>query len=91
MATVFNRTLLPRKRPKNELVAQLVEQRPFKAWVLGSIPSELTTHAAVPCPKIPRSRLRKESTPDGALTRRDECVVFARTSQPSCSQETACG
>jgi hypothetical protein len=27
----------------NELVAQLVEQRPFKAWVLGSIPSELTT------------------------------------------------
>ena len=28
----------------NELVAQLVEQRPFKAWVLGSIPSELTTH-----------------------------------------------
>ena len=26
----------------NELVAQLVEQRPFKAWVLGSIPSELT-------------------------------------------------
>ena len=29
-----------------ELVAQLVEQRPFKAWVLGSIPSELTTLAA---------------------------------------------
>src|SRR5580692_9030901 len=28
----------------NELVAQLVEQRPFKAWVLGSSPSELTTH-----------------------------------------------
>ena len=27
----------------SELVAQLVEQRPFKAWVLGSIPSELTT------------------------------------------------
>ena len=26
----------------NELVAQLVEQRPFKAWVLGSSPSELT-------------------------------------------------
>ena len=26
----------------NELVAQLVEQRPFKAWVLGSNPSELT-------------------------------------------------
>jgi hypothetical protein len=26
-----------------ELVAQLVEQRPFKAWVLGSSPSELTT------------------------------------------------
>ena len=28
----------------NELVAQLVEQRPFKAWVLGPSPSELTTH-----------------------------------------------
>jgi hypothetical protein len=28
-----------------ELVAQLVEQRPFKAWVLGSSPSELTTPA----------------------------------------------
>ena len=27
-----------------ELVAQQVEQRPFKAWVLGSNPSELTTH-----------------------------------------------
>ena len=27
----------------SELVAQLVEQRPFKAWVLGSNPSELTT------------------------------------------------
>ena len=26
----------------NELVAQVVEQRPFKAWVLGSNPSELT-------------------------------------------------
>jgi hypothetical protein len=26
-----------------ELVAQLVEQRPFKAWVLGSSPSGLTT------------------------------------------------
>ena len=25
-----------------EFVAQLVEQRPFKAWVLGSSPSELT-------------------------------------------------
>ena len=30
----------------NELVAQLVEQRPFKAWVLGSNPSELTTPLA---------------------------------------------
>jgi hypothetical protein len=29
--------------PNCELVAQLVEQRPFKAWVLGSNPSELTT------------------------------------------------
>ena len=30
----------------SELVAQLVEQRPFKAWVVGSIPTELTTQAA---------------------------------------------
>jgi hypothetical protein len=29
-----------------ELVAQLVEQRTFNAWVLGSIPSELTTPQA---------------------------------------------
>ena len=29
----------------NELVAQVVEQRPFKAWVLGSNPSELTIHS----------------------------------------------
>ena len=37
----------------NELVAQLVEQRPFKAWVVGSIPTELTTQAAIPRPKTP--------------------------------------
>jgi hypothetical protein len=29
----------------NELVAQLVEHRPFKALVLGSSPSELTIHS----------------------------------------------
>lgn len=34
----------------NELVAQLVEQRPFKAWVLGSSPSELTTVLPLPSP-----------------------------------------
>jgi hypothetical protein len=34
----------------NELVAQLVEQRPFKAWVVGSIPTELTTQAATSLP-----------------------------------------
>ena len=33
-------------RPSQELVAQLVEQRTFNAWVLGSIPSELTTPQA---------------------------------------------
>ncbi len=27
-----------------ELVAQSVEQRTFNAWVLGSIPSELTSY-----------------------------------------------
>ena len=31
----------------SELVAQLVEQRPFKAWVLGSNPSGLTTHKRI--------------------------------------------
>jgi hypothetical protein len=30
-------------KKSRELVAQMVEQRPFKAWVLGSSPSELTT------------------------------------------------
>ena len=30
----------------NELVAQLVEQRTFNAWVSGSIPDELTTPQA---------------------------------------------
>ena len=34
--------LVLKERPVRELVAQLVEQRPFKAWVLGSSPSELT-------------------------------------------------
>jgi hypothetical protein len=28
---------------RNELVAQSVEQRTFNAWVVGSIPTELTT------------------------------------------------
>ena len=37
----------------NELVAQLVEQRPFKAWVVGSIPTELTTQAANSLPQNP--------------------------------------
>ncbi len=32
----------------NELVAQLVEQRPFKAWVVRSNRTELTTQAAEP-------------------------------------------
>jgi hypothetical protein len=30
----------------------LVEQRPFKAWVVGSNPTELTTQAAISCPKL---------------------------------------
>ena len=38
----------------SELVAQLVEQRPFKAWVVGSIPTELTTRAAN---SLPQKRL----------------------------------
>ena len=37
----------------NELVAQLVEQRPFKAWVVGSIPTELTPQAANSLPQNP--------------------------------------
>src|ERR1700761_9826000 len=31
------------KLSRNELVAQSVEQRTFNAWVVGSIPTELTT------------------------------------------------
>ena len=32
---------------RRELLAQLVEQRPFKAWVLGSSPRQLTTYVTV--------------------------------------------
>ena len=39
----INHVVAWRERSICELVAQLVEQRPFKAWVLGSSPSELTT------------------------------------------------
>ncbi len=34
------------KLSRNELVAQSVEQRTFNAWVVGSIPTELTTFGA---------------------------------------------
>jgi hypothetical protein len=34
-----------RATARYDLVAQLVEQRPFKAWVLGSNPSGITTMA----------------------------------------------
>src|SRR5580704_6011100 len=45
----------------NELVAQLVEQRPFKAWVVGSNPTELTTQAANSLPQTPsRALLRRQ-------------------------------
>jgi hypothetical protein len=40
------------KAALNELVAQLVEQRPFKAWVLGSNPSELTTPGRLSIQKL---------------------------------------
>src|SRR5579862_1946614 len=36
----------------SELVAQLVEQRPFKAWVVRSNRTELTTHR--PCLPYPK-------------------------------------
>src|ERR1700734_526426 len=36
--------LFPPDCAGREPVAQLVEQRPFKAWVLGSSPSGLTIH-----------------------------------------------
>src|SRR5271156_1180872 len=35
---------------RNELVAQSVEQRTFNAWVVGSIPTELTTFMAIQLP-----------------------------------------
>ena len=50
----------------NELVAQLVEQRPFKAWVLGSSPSELTTPPGRRLPPHFRDRV-KDSMPLSAL------------------------
>src|SRR5580693_9400868 len=44
----------------NELVAQLVEQRPFKAWVVGSNPTELTTQAANSLPQNPVGPIRRK-------------------------------
>ena len=41
-----------------EHVAQLVEQRTFNAWVLGSIPSELTTPQAANPSRISLAKLR---------------------------------
>ena len=38
-----------------ELVAQSVEQRTFNAWVLGSIPSELTRPLPFPSSILPAS------------------------------------
>src|SRR6185437_16937420 len=48
----------------SELVAQLVEQRPFKAWVLGSNPSGLTTHKKITVffPAFPASLVRRPSS-----------------------------
>ena len=37
---------------RNELVAQSVEQRTFNAWVVGSIPTELTTFMAIHLPAL---------------------------------------
>ena len=39
-------------------VAQLVEQRPFKAWVLGSSPSALTSYPIEITPLIENPRVR---------------------------------
>jgi hypothetical protein len=56
----------------NELVAQLVEQRPFKAWVLGSSPSELTTPSGRNVPNTPHS-LRASGMRQRRTGRRRTC------------------
>jgi hypothetical protein len=59
----------------NELVAQLVEHRPFKALVLGSSPSELTIHPRSAAtfnfncdPGRSRSRTLRSAQPKACLT-----------------------
>ena len=46
-------------------VAQLVEQRPFKAWVLGSSPSALTMNLK-DLRRLLEIRFRRSKTPQGA-------------------------
>ena len=47
----------------NELVAQLVEQRPFKAWVVGPNPTELTIqNTELPPKQHPSFRKRRRNT-----------------------------
>ena len=58
-----------------EPVAQLVEQRPFKAWVLGSSPSGLTINLM----KIIRQN--GKTTPSQILNRSDfKCITWVAAS-----------
>lgn len=43
---------------RNELVAQSVEQRTFNAWVVGSIPTELTTFQSYLSSRLARLNAR---------------------------------
>jgi hypothetical protein len=58
-----SRTDFPPRCAGREPVAQLVEQRPFKAWVLGSSPSGLT----IPNHKSENKELRGRDHPIEAL------------------------
>jgi hypothetical protein len=80
-----------------ELVAQLVEQRPFKAWVLGSSPSELTTLLAAaprllaldPCPStLPYSLGQKCTSLVPRSRSAADSAVMSRCGMPSISNPT---
>ncbi len=75
----------------NELVAQLVEQRPFKAWVVGSIPTELTTQAANSLPQSPQPALlsrQPDANRQAYLALR--CSAIADTPPPLGNDRTNC-
>ena len=73
-----------------ELVAQLVEQCTFNAWVLGSSPSELTTYSQPPPPKKSAHHYCLVKCADGTARSRSAApsAVMSRWGMPSISKPT---